>query len=100
MHRSYESTNAPVRVNWFNDRIEVQNPGGPFGNVTAANFGQPGVTDYRNPHLAEAMRNLGYVQIFGVGIQIAREQMRRNGNPEIRFMIEPNYVMVELRRKL
>jgi ATP-dependent DNA helicase RecG len=28
MHRSYEATNAPVRVYWFDDRIEIQSPGG------------------------------------------------------------------------
>ncbi len=56
MHRTYESTNAPVRITWFKDRIEIQNPGGPFGQVTKQNFGKPGGVDYRNPHLAEAMK--------------------------------------------
>ena len=72
MHRTYEATNAPVRVSWFNDRIEVLSPGGAYGTVSVANFGKPGLTDYRNPTLAEAMRTLGYVQRFGVGIPIAR----------------------------
>lgn len=31
MHRSYENTNAPVRVTWFADRVELVNPGGPYG---------------------------------------------------------------------
>ncbi|MCL4433932.1 MAG: putative DNA binding domain-containing protein [Actinobacteria bacterium] len=48
LHRSYEATNSPVRVYWFDDRLEIHNPGGPFGSVTVENFGQPGVTDYRN----------------------------------------------------
>ncbi len=55
MHRDYEVSNAPVRVTWFDDRIEIQNPGGPFGNVTERNFGKPGSIDYRNPNLAGAM---------------------------------------------
>ncbi len=46
MHRTYEATNAPVKVHWFNDRIEIISPGGPFGGVSASNFGQPGLTDY------------------------------------------------------
>jgi len=73
LHRSYEATNAPVRVYWFDDRIEIHNPGGPFGSVTVENFGQPGITDYRNPNLAEALRALGFVQRFGTGIAIARK---------------------------
>ena len=28
MHRTYEATNSPIRVNWFNDRIEVISPVG------------------------------------------------------------------------
>ncbi|MGI9303844.1 MAG: hypothetical protein ACR2RB_14270 [Gammaproteobacteria bacterium] len=28
MHRNYQTSNAPTRVTWFNDRIEIQNPGG------------------------------------------------------------------------
>ena len=99
LHRTYESTNAPIRITWYNNRIEVQSPGGPFGHVTPANFGFPGVTDYRNPHLAEAMRNLGYVQKFGLGIQIARDQMRRNGNPEPRFIVENHHIFVEFQKR-
>lgn len=73
MHRTYEGTNAPVRVTWFDDRVEVQSPGGPFAAVTSVNFGEPGVTDYRNPTLAGALAQLGYVQRFGVGIPLELE---------------------------
>ncbi|HNQ23504.1 MAG TPA: ATP-binding protein [Phycisphaerae bacterium] len=99
MHRSYETSNAPVRITWFSDRVEVHNPGGPFGQVTRANFGAPGITDYRNPHLAEALRNLGYVQRFGVGIAYARREMEKNDNPPPEFIVEDAYVSVILRRR-
>ena len=89
IHRDYETTNAPVRVTWFNDRIEIQNPGGPFGSVTTENFARPGVTDYRNPNLAEAMKVLGYVQRFGIGIPTARRLLNAAGHPEIEFGVEP-----------
>jgi ATP-dependent DNA helicase RecG len=99
LHRTYEGTNAPVRINWFSDRIEILSPGGPYGQVTRANFGGPGVTDYRNLHLAEAMRNLGYVQKFGVGIALARKELEKNGNPPVEFKIEDTYVLAILRRR-
>ena len=99
LHRTYEGTNVPVRITWFNDRIEIQNPGGPFGQVTRDNFGQPGITDYRNPHLAEAMKNLGYVQRFGVGIQLARRELVKNGNPPLEFQVEDSHVLAVLRSK-
>jgi ATP-dependent DNA helicase RecG len=96
MHRAYDSTNAPVRAYWFDDRIEIISPGGPFGNVTPANFGQPGLADYRNPHLAEAMRVLNLVQRFGVGIATARAALRENGNPPIEFQVDQSMVFARL----
>ena len=92
MHRNYEGTNAPVRVYWFEDRIEIISPGGPYGEVTASNFGQPGAVDYRNPTLAEAMRVLGLVQRYGFGIPSARRELRSNGQAEPEFRVEPNSV--------
>jgi len=92
MHRSYEGTNAPVRVYWFDDRIEITNPGGPYGSITAQNFGQPGRADYRNPQLASAFKILGYAQRFGAGILIAREALQKNGNPTLTFQIEQNFI--------
>jgi len=97
LHRTYEGVNAPVRIYWFNDRIEIISPGGPYGAVTIENFGQPGVTDYRNPNLAEAMRVLGFVQRFGVGIALARKWLRENGNPEPEFYPTPSHVLVIVR---
>ena len=97
MHRTYEATNAPIHVSWFNDRIEVLSPGGAYGIVTAANFGQPGLTDYRNLNLAEAMKNLGYVQRFGVGIPTAKRLLRAAGHPEPEFEINDNYVLATIK---
>ena len=81
LHRTYEGTNSPVRVYWFDDRIEIINPGGPYGSITAQNFGQAGLADYRNPQLAAAFKVLGYAQRFGAGITLARESLKKNGNP-------------------
>ena len=97
LHRSYEATHAPVRVYWYDDRIEITNPGGPYGSVTAENFGQPGLTDYRNPNLAEAMRVLGFVQRFGAGIPTARRALVDNGNPPPEFDIGATHVGVTVR---
>ena len=92
MHRTYEGTNTPVRVLWLEDRIEIINPGGPYGSVIAEDFGLPGVVDYRNPFLAEAMRVLGLVQRFGLGIQAAKRALLENGNPELEFQLKSNWV--------
>lgn len=97
MHRTYEATHAPVRVYWYDDRIEITSPGGPFGTVTVENFGDPGVADYRNPNLAEALRVLGFVQRFGAGLAIARRALAENGNPPLELRVQPSHVTAILR---
>lgn len=95
MHRNYEATNAPVRIAWFADRVEITSPGGPFGSVTRYNFDR--LNDYRNPALAAALKQLGYVNRFGRGIGLVRAALAGNGNPEAEFMIEPSHWSVQVR---
>lgn len=99
LHRSYEGSHAPVRVTWFDDRVEIQSPGGPYGSVTRRTFGMPGVADYRNPTLAEALKALGFVERFGVGIAIARDRLAKNGNPPPEFVVEEAHVHVTVRKR-
>lgn len=96
MHRSYEGTNAPVRVYWYADRVEIQSPGGLYGKVTPQNFGK-GATDYRNPLVAEIMHHLGFAQRFGLGVPLAREALAKNGNPAPEFAFEPTQVAATVR---
>jgi ATP-dependent DNA helicase RecG len=100
LHRTYESTNAPIRVYWFNDRIEINSPGGPYGNVTVDNFGKPGITDYRNPNIADVLKTFGFVQTFGRGIATTRRAMKLNGNPPPEFETNQSTVVCVLRGKL
>ena len=88
-----------MRVTWFDDRVEIQSPGGPFGAVTRENFGQAGITDYRNPTLAEAMKTLGFVQRFGVGIATANRALRANGNPTLDWQVSDRHVLAIVRRR-
>ena len=99
LHRTYESTHAPVRVHWFNDRVEINSPGGPYGNVTPENFGSPGITDYRNPNICDVLKTFGFVQAFGRGIAVAEIAMERNGNPEPEFEVSQSSVVCKLRGK-
>ena len=96
MHRAYEGTNAPVRLYWYADRVEILSPGGLYGRVSASNFGQ-GDTDYRNPLVAELMHHLGFAQRFGLGIPLAKQALAENGNPDPEFRFEPTLVGVTLR---
>jgi len=82
LHRDYQST-SPIRFYQFSDRIEIQNPGGLYGEASPENF--PNVNAYRNPIIAEAMHTLGYVNRFGRGIARAKRALKDNDSPEPRF---------------
>jgi len=96
MHRTYEDTNAPTRIYWYADRIEIQNPGGLYGKVTPENI-DAGATDYRNPLIAEIMHHLGFAQRFGLGLPLAKKALVDNGNPSPEFGFSPTHVAVTLR---
>ncbi|WP_435842676.1 ATP-binding protein [Streptomyces fradiae] len=96
MHRNYETSHAPTRIVWFDDRIEITNPGGPFGQVRDDNFDR--VTDYRNPSLAAALKGLGYVNRFGRGIGRVRRALEDNGNPSAEFQVDESSWVVVVRR--
>jgi len=53
IHRDYSihTEHSPIRILMFQDRIEVENPGGLYGRITLSNLGKVGA-DTRNPHIA------------------------------------------------
>lgn len=95
MHRDYQLSNAPVQIDWFDDRVQISNPGGPYGRVTTDNFYT--VNDYRNPSLAAAMKNIGLVNRFGRGISRIKASMAKNENPEPEFLVNDAQWAVVLR---
>jgi ATP-dependent DNA helicase RecG len=96
VHRNYES-NTPIRFYWFANRIEIQSPGGLYGEVTPQNYLRQ--NSYRNPVLAEAMKALGYVNRYGYGIRRAQQLLEENGNPPAEFTFEPQAVLVVIYRR-
>jgi ATP-dependent DNA helicase RecG len=97
MHRRYEGSTAPIRFYWFTDHIEIQSPGGLYGEATPENF--PHQNAYRNPVVAEAMKGLGYINKYGLGVLRAQEALAKNGNPPARFTFDPNYLLVTIRNQ-
>lgn len=94
LHRSYES-NSPVRFYWFSDRVEIQSPGGLYGEASPENF--PNQNSYRNPVLAEAMKALGFVNRFGRGVLRAQEALQQNDNGPAEFVFDAHYVLALVR---
>ena len=78
------------------DRIEIQSPGGLFGEASPENF--PTRNSYRNPVVAEALKTLGFVNRFGMGVVRAQSALQKNGNPPAEFIFDPGYVQVTVRK--
>lgn len=93
IHRDYQS-NTPIRFYWFADRIEIQSPGGLYGEVTPETIMSR--NSYRNPVIAEALKAMGYVNRFGFGIQHAQKLLAENGNPPAEFSFEDRVVAVTI----
>lgn len=85
MHRDLRG-NGPIRFYEFEDRIEIMNPGGLYGNSRPENF--PKVNDYRNPLIASAFKTLGYVNMFNRGVKEVQTQLKENGNPPAIFNVD------------
>lgn len=96
MHRNYDS-NTPIRFYAFSDHIEIQSPGGLYGEATPENF--PTRNSYRNPVIAEAMKSLGFVNRFGYGVQRAQALLSQNGNPLAVFEFDEHSVLVKIYRR-
>ena len=94
IHRTYEGTNAPVHIRWFSDRVQVTSPGGLYGKATPETFGRPNSADYRNPTIAGMMRDLGFMERFGVGLGIVKKTLEKNGNPPPEFEFREEFVSV------
>lgn len=96
MHRNYDS-NTPIRFYVFADYVEIQSPGGLYGEVTADNF--PLRNSYRNPVIAEAMKSLGFVNRFGYGVQRAQALLKKNGQPPAAFEFDGRTVLVKVYKR-
>lgn len=96
MHRNYDS-NSPIRFYAFSDHIEIQSPGGLYGEATRENF--PSRNSYRNPVIAEAMKSLGFVNRFGYGVQRALALLAQNGNPPAEFEFDEHSFLVKVYRR-
>ncbi|MEI7814524.1 MAG: ATP-binding protein [Coriobacteriia bacterium] len=65
-HRDYSLVGANIQVRLFADRLEVQSPGGLPGPITVDNILTESYA--RNPRVADILRDLGYVERHGLGI--------------------------------
>ena len=68
LHADYSQRGAPIRIAFFDDRIEVENPGILLPGLTIEDMKQ-GVSRIRNPVIARVFRELGLIEQWGSGVR-------------------------------
>ena len=68
VHTDYSQRGAPIRVAFFDDRIEVENPGILLPGLTIEDI-KEGVSRIRNPVIARVFRELNLIEQWGSGVR-------------------------------
>ncbi len=86
IHRDYSihTESSPIRILFFADRLEVENPGGLYGRLTINELGKVGA-DTRNPAIAAALEVMIDTENRFSGIPTIRHEMEAAGLPEPKF---------------
>ena len=80
VHASYAESSTPIRIGFYDDRIQVDSPGLLLPGMTVDTMRR--VSRLRNPALARIFREAGIMEQWGTGIQRVFEQVAQAGLPE------------------
>jgi ATP-dependent DNA helicase RecG len=68
-HRDYRDPDY-VQIAIFKNRVEIRNPGGLYGGLTIARIRKGNVSRRRNPLIADLLRRIQMVEIWGRGMRL------------------------------
>ncbi len=86
VHREYRITGTSIYVRIYDDRVEIENPGGLPAGITRRDFAKSSVR--RNPIIADLFHRMGKVERMGSGIDRMRNLMRDAGLKEPMFEMD------------
>ncbi len=97
IHRDYSihTEGTPIQINFFENRLEIRNPGGLYGRMTVDQLGKTR-PDLRNPTLATMAESLNKTENRYSGIPTIRLEMKEWGLPEPVFKESRNEFIVIL----
>jgi len=84
VHADYSQRGAPIRISFFDDRIEIENPGILLPGMTVADM-RDGISKIRNHVIARVFRELNLVEQWGSGVRRIFSEARVLGLPEPQF---------------
>ena len=82
IHRDYSihTERSPVRLVMYEDRLELENPGGLYGRLTIDDLGKT-AADTRNPYLAGALEIMIDTENRFSGIPTIRSELKKSDMP-------------------
>ncbi|HKJ67484.1 MAG TPA: ATP-binding protein [bacterium] len=90
-HRNYFEKGLNTKIEIFDDRILVTNPGGLPAGLSEEQFGIG--SQHRNPNIADLMRKIGYMSGTGRGIRKIQQQFQKAGLPPVQFEFNQNFTV-------
>ena len=83
-HRVYMYPCSPVRVAVFDDVVEITNSGGLHPGIELSDLGT-GISLLRNQVIARVFNEIGLIEGWGTGIQVAQDALRAQNLPTATF---------------
>ncbi len=85
VHSDYSQRGAPIRIAFFDDRIEIENPGILLPGMTVEDM-RLGVSKIRNHVIARVFRELNLIEQWGSGVRRIYSEALALGLPEPQFL--------------
>ena len=81
VHSDYSQRGSPIRIAFFDDRIEIESPGMLMPGMTVEDM-RRGISMIRNPVIARVFRELNLIEQWGSGVQRIFAEAASQGLPE------------------
>ena len=94
-HRDYQPAET-IQIRMFDNRLEIQNPGGLLPGLTLQALLQGGIARRRNEVISEVLRRQGFVEKAGFGIVFIQQQLHKLGAGAPEFTASPTHFVVAM----
>lgn len=94
IHRTWD-VDPQIKVSMFDDRIEINSPGGLPSSISKDEYLSGKLSILRNRNLASVFYRLGYVEIFGTGI-LRIKHLYANSFNQPKFEVFDNSITIVL----
>ena len=98
-HRSYRDAGGSVAVAIYDDRVEIENPGGLPRGWDVDKLKSEHKSSPQNPLIANALYKRGYLETWGRGIKLIMDECHEAGLPEPEFKADSVDTMLVFRYK-